>query len=329
MTTENNEEVYDGADELAEESAKADEEFLSALEDDDSTDTPEEPPSAGSATETDDSEAASGGVVTGEDEPPNPLAKETTEVAPEFERNFMLLSKQQNALRQEQQRLKEERDALIEQGRKEAFAKLREDPWGVLGEQGWDADALVERAAGTTDPTSVQLREVKAELAAIKAEREAAKKAQEEAQTAAAQEAEIASYVSAIPQHLSKHTEKFKYLTSLYDASTQGDLVFQVQNAVYNDPKDGRALSIEQAASLLEAELTKHHGTSKPDDSTDADNNSADNKAKPPVQSSKGTAPRKTLTNNLTVSTQNTDELSDEENDKLAEEMLLRALAAE
>jgi hypothetical protein len=148
----------------------------------------------------------------------------------------------QDALRAERDSLRAEMERLRK--------ALREDPLAVTAAEGWDFEALARKAVGSGTPESVEVKRVRSETDALRAE--LAQMRQE--QVAAQNERDRQAWRSSIQPTLSAQPEAFKHVLALMDAQELQDATESVVRRVYEGSGGVRVLSIQEAAALLESQ---------------------------------------------------------------------------
>lgn len=220
------------------------------------------------------------------------------------------LVNKQLEVRQHQSRL-EQRLAAIEAENKELRAfkdgirgRLKEDPLAVVAEEGWDAEALAGAMVGAKNPEKVAMRQLQAELKALKAEREAereqARAAAEEAQARATAAKNVAEYKArAVHAPLKAKESEYLYLIAEHDTLEGAvDRVYSEMDRIWRER--GQEVPADAVAKVLNEQAKKRFEVISGKVKTPAAAVAAPPKPKP-----------KTLSNNLTQAHSDDDDLSD------------------
>ena len=167
---------------------------------------------------------------------------------------FAALARKEKALREQEERIKEEANKYSKYAELESTAK--ENPLSILERYGLDLDTIIAASLGEDAPAPSVEDQIKALRDEINSEKEAAKAAEEkrkqeeeEAYQASIEEA-ILTHKNSIADHLGQNQEKYE-LIHLQNAQ---DLVWEVTEAHF-EAHNGEVLTPEQAADKVEAYL--------------------------------------------------------------------------
>lgn len=177
--------------------------------------------------------------------------------------------------------------------------RLREDPLTVTQEvAGYDFEALARRAATGSQPQSVEIARVKAEVAELKARAAADAQAAERARAEAQAAAELATWRAGVVPALEAKRDSYRHLLAVMEPGEVVNAVQSVVAQVYTNSGGTRVLGVEEAASLLEQQAKQRIERIRPLVTT------ATPSAQSTQQSQAPRSPVPGLTNAVTQSTQ-------------------------